>query len=113
VRAPDYIIGGPGVPPLLLRWHLIRHSRWGDIFLHKILRSDDCQEYHRHPWWNISILLRGSYLEFIDGKRRKVRRAGSIVFRRAATRHRLEIKKGPVWTIFVTGPKRRSLTKDI
>lgn len=108
MRAPDYTIGGPNVLPLVLRWHLIPHNRWCDVYLHKILRDDDCPELHRHPWWNISILLRGSYREFTADRPPKLWREGSIIFRRAAMRHRLEVVRGPVWTVFVTGPKQRS-----
>ncbi len=40
MRKPDFIIGGPE-NPYLLRWYLIPQNRFFNVYLHKILRSDD------------------------------------------------------------------------
>lgn len=118
MRKPDFIIGGAD-NPYLLRWWIIPRNRFFNIYLHKIIRDDDDRALHDHPWWNVSILLRGAYIEVMPHKRHmvtpfmrltdlpvtsKVRKAGSIVFRRGISAHRLEVARGPVWTLFITGP---------
>lgn len=122
MRKPDFIIGG-AERPYMLRWWVIPRNRWFNIYLHKIMRDDDDRALHDHPWWNVSILLAGAYREVMpDLKARrtpytriadlptitKIRRRGSVVFRRAAASHRLEVAEGPVWSLFITGPVLRT-----
>jgi hypothetical protein len=126
-RAPDEVIrrsaGGNG-RDYLRRWFVIPHARerektwWlfkrGNVFLHNFNRSDDDSALHDHPWINISILLRGSYLEHTP-KGVFLRKPGQIVFRKATAQHRVELLRDetevgellPVWTLFITGPKIR------
>lgn len=110
-RPPDFVIGGHD-RPYMHRWWVIPRNRWFNIYLHKIIRSDDDRALHDHPWRNCSILLQGSYVEispatlpyaFGDPTVVKVRRAGSVVMRRAVQPHRLEIVDGPVISLFFTG----------
>ena len=98
-RAPDFVIG----ERYLVRWWVIPRNRFFNVYLHRIARDDDDRALHDHPWWNLSILLRGSYRE-ITPAGELVRRAGQLVLRRADASHRLEVVSGPVWTLFVTGP---------
>lgn len=103
MRAPDFIIG-PHDAPYLRRWWVIPRNRFFNIYLHQILKSDDDRALHDHPWVNVSILLRGSYRE-VTPRGEFVRKAGSLVFRRAKASHRLVVDSGKcVWTLFVTGP---------
>jgi hypothetical protein len=45
------------------RLYLFR-SRWGSLFLHKIVRPDADRDLHNHPWvWAKSLILRGGYKE--------------------------------------------------
>lgn len=113
MRPPDFIIG-TRENPYLMRWWLIPKNRLFNVYLHKILRSDDDRALHDHPWWNVSIILAGYYVECLPGEVRKYRGRGSMVFRRATQAHRLELKwmrdkeqPEPVWTLFITGPKIR------
>lgn len=126
MRPPDFIIGGKD-RPYIRRWWLIPRNRWFNVYLHQILRDDDDRALHDHPWWNISIILRGAYVEVVPDTRaiktpftrianlphvRKRRGPGSIVFRRATHAHRLElpIEGGGirfVWSLFITGPRVR------
>lgn len=106
MREPDQIIGGKE-RPYMLRWWVIPRNRFFNIYLHHFLRSDDDRALHDHPWWNLSVLLRGQYLEHTRDRIR-LRRAGYIVLRRATCAHRIELIDGPVWTLFLTGPKIRS-----
>lgn len=103
-RDPDFIIGKPG-SPYMRRWYVIPRNRWFNIYLHNIVRSDDDRALHDHPWWNLSILLKGSYRE-VTPKGTFLRGAGSVVFRRATAAHRLEVD-GSTWSLFITGRKVR------
>lgn len=111
----------------MLRWWIIPRNRWFNIYLHYIMRDDDDRALHDHPWWNVSIVLRGAYIEVMPDFRAaktpytriedlptiaKRRGPGSIVFRRATDAHRLElpIENGGiryVWSLFITGPRIR------
>lgn len=119
LRGEPHIYLGGREDPYLLRWFVIPRNHRLNIYVHKFLRSDDDRALHDHPWWFVSIMLRGRYLEHRpDGIRE--RRAPSIAFRRADLAHRVELFVGcrmlngrivldpePVWTVIITGPKRR------
>jgi hypothetical protein len=102
MRKPDFVIGSPD-DPYLLRWWVIPRNRFFNIYLHKILKSDDDRALHDHPWWNVSILLKGAYIEHMPNRRR-VLKWGSIRIRGPHAAHRLEVAIGPVWSLFITGP---------
>lgn len=121
-RPPDFLIGGLE-RPYIRRWYVIPRNRWLNLYLHHILRSDDDRALHDHPWANVSILLNGSYVEVMPDFAcaptphtriaeiptfSRVRRRGSIVFRKPTQCHRLEIhERGGAWSLFITGPKVR------
>ncbi len=109
-RRPDIVIGGDE-DPYLRRWWLIPRTRFFNVYLHHFLRSDDDRALHDHPWWNLSILLHGQYVEHTISAGgvnvRTPRCAGQWKFRRAAAAHRIELVDGPCWTLFVTGPRLR------
>jgi len=99
--APNYTVGD-----YLHRWYLVPRNRFANAYLHRFSVSDG-QDVHDHPWFNVSIILRGRYREhYHDGTYRN-RRPGMVVFRGARLLHRLEVLDGPVWTLFLTGPRRR------
>lgn len=126
---PDQVIGRGG-QPYMLRWFLFRskNDRLPRLYLHKFLRPDDDRAPHDHPWWFVSILLKGSYVEhrWADGVESvHRRRAPSIAYRPLSTQHRVDlmarvqiVKRNdvvvhqsfeflPVWTIILTGPDVR------
>lgn len=109
-RSPDVEIGGSD-NPYLRRWWLLPRNRFFNVYLHQFCRSDDDRALHDHPWWNLSILLRGRYVEHtIDAggvNVRTERTAGQWKFRRAESAHRIELHDGPCWTVFITGPRIR------
>jgi len=108
-RKPDFIIGGADTPQIL-RWWVIPRNRWFNIYLHHILRSDEDRALHDHPWWNVSIILRGGYWEHTPNAR-IWRSAGSIVPRGGKSAHRLEIDSARAEravTLFITGPLFRT-----
>jgi hypothetical protein len=89
--------------------------------IHQTLRSDNDRHLHDHPFWNISIVLRGGYWEDMpiwtaaelaaaqsehEPYRRVWRGPGAIVFRRASARHRLTLPDGQTsWSLFIVGGK--------
>lgn len=93
-----------------------------NAYLHCIIRDDDDRALHDHPWINFSIVLSGTYREIVPDLRNvstphlrvwdmpkitHTRGPGSVIFRRPTAAHRLEVAKGPVWSLFITGPKVR------
>lgn len=132
------VIGG-AERPYLLRWHLTPWSAWfrtgvdvaalpwwqrvfrrlPNVYLHKIVRSDDDRALHCHPWANASLILWGGYVEVVPfsqgqaalddhhGRIHRIRRRpGQFIRRAAGDRHRLEVAR-PCWSLFITGPKHR------
>jgi hypothetical protein len=111
LEAPDLFIGGIA-NPYLVRWFVIPRNPLFNVYLHRVVRSDDDRALHDHPWVNLSILILGEYVEHtIDAggiHRRTTRRAGDIKLRRAQAAHRLEVIPGvECWTLFITGPRLR------
>lgn len=110
-RKPDVVIGGENTP-YLYRWHIIPRNRVFNAYLHLFLRSDDDRALHDHPWANLSVLLRGKYVEHtIDAggiERRTVFGSGDWRLRLTGKlAHRIELFDGPCWTLFVSGPRYR------
>jgi len=102
MRKPDMDIG----PGYMHRWYLIPRNRFFNIYLHKIIRSDDDRALHDHPWWSVSLLLKGKLLELLKDRERFPKRFIPVV-RSAELAHRLVVLDGPVWTVFITGPRIR------
>lgn len=132
-REPDEIIGpgyrsrlrdGPhrNVPNLFLkRWLLKPKDDWHNRYLHCFTRDDEDRALHDHPWWNLSILLDGSYYEHTIAKggvhHRELLTAGDMKLRAPWDAHRVEclkeydslqpgttLKPLPCWSLFLTGP---------
>lgn len=117
-------IGG-SQDPYMRRRYVIPRNRFFNIYFHEILRDDDDRALHDHPWWNLSIVLRGGYREavFIVQPEHgdplpnvifRDRAAGQFVFRRASLAHRLVLYRDgegqpiPAYSLFITGANRRS-----
>ncbi|QNJ56291.1 hypothetical protein SEA_OHGEESY_62 [Gordonia phage Ohgeesy] len=116
---PHQVIGG-AEDPYLRRWYLIPRNPLINVYLHQFLRSDDDRALHDHPWWFVSLILRGEYEE-IHERGRNWRGAGSLAFRRAEWRHRVKLvdrvtrvngrpvlNPAPCWTLIITGRRTRS-----
>lgn len=110
-RKPDFVIGDPAAP-YMLRWWLIPRNPVFNIYLHRMLRSDDDRALHDHPWVSLSLCLMGRLIEH-DLKGQRLIEAGQWRWRGAGYAHRLEIidlpvdAEGGAWTLFVTGPRIR------
>lgn len=115
---PHMVIGGTE-DPYLLRWYVIPRNPMVNVYVHKFMRSDDDRALHDHPWWFVSLMLRGEYDEITDGGMKR-RSAGSIAFRPAEWRHRVQLlaklagpgrlilEEVPCWTLIVTGRRVRT-----
>lgn len=102
-REPDFVIG-PADDPQLERWHVVPRNPFGNVYLHRFLRSDDDRALHDHPWDNHTLVLDGCYLEHLESGETATRFAGDTVERSAHRAHRVEIIDGPAITLFFTGP---------
>jgi hypothetical protein len=102
---PHEIIGDDPTDPYLLRWFLVPRNPLINVYLHRFCQSDPSVP-HYHPWYFVSIVLRGRYRE-IGERRTVVRRPGSVAFRRASSRHRVELLDHHVTTVIITGPRCR------
>lgn len=101
----------------MYRWWIIPRNPIFNIYLHKFLRDDDDRALHDHPWISLSIILKGGYIECLPKGVRRFYNQGSIIYRRAVHRHRVELLRGcypggetfskPTWTLFITGPNIR------
>src|SRR6185436_5414494 len=100
-RPPDFVIGGRA-DPYLLRWHIIPRNRRFNVYMHQLRRSDDDRALHDHPWPNVSLVLRGHYVEHTIAAGgvhwRAERRPGDVVFRLPWAAHRLEVS-APCWSL--------------
>ena len=85
---PHQTIGDP-TDPYLLRWFLIPRNPYVNIYRHRFCKSDPSAP-HDHPWPFLSIVLRNSYRDITEHGT-VVRRPGSLAFRRATARHRVEL----------------------
>lgn len=122
---PHFAIGGLD-NPYLFRWYVLPRNPWLNLYLHKFVRDDEDRALHDHPWWFVSLILRGGYVEhywgrFLNGtwgEHFRVAKPGSIIRRPATHQHRVVLNRGsssgenpgqplPAWTLFLTGPKFR------
>ncbi len=96
----------------LTRWHILPRTRFGNIYLHHFVGSDDDRGFHDHPSWSFSIRLKGRMVEqfplVIGGRYTQIhsaRMAPRFCWRAANFAHRLELKPGEsCWTLFIMGP---------
>lgn len=104
-REPDFIIGSHD-SPYMRRWYLVPRNKTFNFYLHQFLRSDDDRALHDHPWDSFSFVISGEGREITDCDALDFG-PGDTFFREAEHAHRIEITKGPVWTLFITGPSVR------
>ena len=108
---------------MLTRWIVFSCPLFG-LYVHRFNRSDYASALHDHPWPFIAVVIKGGYWEHhdqtADGKAVRVFQSpGSVLFRPAAWRHRIELKTDrwyqptspfytqPSWSIVFIGPRQR------
>lgn len=120
---PKISIGDDPEAPTYWRYFVIPRNRVFNVYLHNWL-NDDLHDPHDHRAANITIVLQGSYCEWQFVRRptiglplpdmmQFVRRTHQVVFRRAATAHRVELLRNaegkPIqcWSLFFKLPDTR------
>ena len=106
-RAPDFVVGNSAAPSME-RWRILK-GRIFSVYIHRILKSDQDDALHDHPWASFSWLISGSYIE-VNEKGRHIFQAGSFIGRRAEHRHRILVQDDSneeIITIFCVGRKTR------
>lgn len=91
--------------PYMTRWVL--DIGFGSLRVHHFHRSDDDRHLHDHPWWFLSLILRGGYEEITESGTEKVS-PFRFVFRRASHRHAVRLLGHSCWTVVLTGPVSRT-----
>lgn len=121
-------IAGRDGTPMLIRYRLL-DTRWGALYVHRFLRSDQDRDLHDHPWHFTSLILWAGYYEelphkgfppWVAGNLRYTalhrRRPGAIVRHHATDAHKVWLANGrPAWTLLWVSPKVREWgfhTKD-
>ena len=107
----DFLFGPPTIigENYLLRW-VVLSTRWGGIYLHKIVGDDPSPHMHDHRKRFISIGLRGCYIEETPhGIWRKKERFTAPWMRSFpyTHKHRLLLPGEPCWTLCIISAKRR------
>mgnify|MGYP000864022545 CR=1 FL=1 len=92
------------LPNFLVRTTLLSYKRL-HIRLHSILSEDKSPYCHNHPFYYISIILKGGYEEeLLNGTDIVLKRhgIGSIIIRTPKDFHRIKEIKGETKTLFIT-----------
>lgn len=103
MRSEPHFRMGPGY---MDRWFMIPKNLQQNVYLHRLLRSDE-DVMHDHPWDNTSYVIAGGFIEHTpEGSIR--REPGDIIHRKATDAHWLELEPGyQSISLFFTGPKIR------
>lgn len=76
------------------------------IRIHKWIAYDDDRHFHDHPWWYLTFILSGSYID-ISPAGEKLLKRGTLHFFPARHKHTVKIAKSGCWTILLTGREFR------
>lgn len=90
--------------PYLRRW-VVDFGAFA-LRLHRWEHSDDERAFHDHPWWFLTVVLIGSYVDLSPAGEDRLR-AGSVRFRSSAHRHTVKVLRPGTWSLLVTGPAVR------
>ena len=116
-RTADLVIAPDG-SPYLYRWHVVPHSKTGNVYFHIQVADDPERPLHDHPWDNQSVILSGGYNEqyaniddmgHIMPEHTRWAHRGYTIQRPADQAHRLRMREGVPYTmtLFSTGPHIR------
>jgi hypothetical protein len=103
-HVPHKEIGWQDIGEVFFRYTLVK-TRWFSLYLHQL----DAPSWHPvgchdHPWWFITVLLKGGYLEESGGKATR-RYPGQILYRPAKHLHDVTTPYGRSWSLILTGRK--------
>jgi len=106
-RLRNFTITNAAGEPYLRRYYLVQ-TRWGSVYLHEIMRSDEDRDLHDHPWNFVSLVLRRGYTEHLLGGHTRYCGFSRVIFHRAEDAHKVELSgTGTTWTLVIVGRKRR------
>jgi hypothetical protein len=134
---PRVIYDMTGTSPYLSRYYILGRPRMQDrsdpfdqygnprpeiiwptssfgLYLHRFHSGDSDRELHSHPWkWALSLILVGGYIEERRqrGTLRVVTREvrpGALNFIGANDFHRVDLREGEAWSLFLVGPRSSS-----
>ena len=113
--------------PYMRRWALLLGLF--SLRVHHFYRSDDDRAFHDHPWWFVTLVIKGGYTDVSycpvckgyggsdqathclvcsdTGTKLDHLTAGSVRYRPALHQHTVRTDPGGVWTVILTGPNRR------
>jgi hypothetical protein len=91
-----------GLPecPYVIRWRI--EFPFGSVRVHHWISSDDDRAVHDHPWWFVTLVVKGCYYDASE-KGGDLLGLGSVRFRPALHRHTVYPGPKGAWTILVTG----------
>jgi hypothetical protein len=95
--------------PYAHRW-VLNLNRFA-IRIHRWHRSDDKRYLHDHPFWFITMVIKGSYTDVSESNGAIIRdqlKVGSIRFRPALHKHYVDVPKSGATTLLITGPPIRN-----
>lgn len=95
------------VPPTMLGKDMTIRSRLPNVCVHNYMGTPPSESWHDHGRAAVSIILKGGYVEEVEGRGRVVRRPGSVSFHPWNRMHRLVETSPNTWTLFLVGWKRR------
>lgn len=76
------------------------------IRLHHWLSSDDQRNFHDHPWWYLSLVLKGSYQD-VSPQGTRNRTPFTVSWFPASHQHTVKVAPGGCWTLLITGREKR------
>jgi len=104
-------IRDPDTDELYLRRYILLRCPWFEIFVHRIHTPDTDRHLHDHPWSFVSFVLRGWYIETVpepvSGLPLRFIQRTWFNYKRATDRHRITLVSPNLWTLILTGPRRR------
>lgn len=97
--------------PYMRRWVL--SAGFFSLRVHHFYRSDDKRATHDHPFWFLTLILKGGYVDITYNERGEAQcqfmRPGRIALRPANHKHSVVVGQGygGCWTFVLTGPSKR------
>jgi len=86
------------------RWKIITIPWVCSIYIHGIYKADEDPYLHNHPWKIWTMILRGGYIEELQGGKIRVRKPGHMAKAKLSDFHKIkEMIKSPTYTLAVVG----------
>lgn len=86
--------------PYMRRW--VVETPLGSLRLHHWFSSDDERGFHDHPWWFVTLVLRGRYTD-LNPQGEELMPTGKIKYRPSHHKHTVKVEPPGCWTLVLTG----------